>query len=54
MSAAVTYAGSAPESRTRREVITFNGTSTASITITENGSTKTCTLPLPHGHPNCP
>jgi hypothetical protein len=35
-------------------VITFNGTSTASITITENGSTKTCTLPLPHGRPSCP
>lgn len=54
MSATVTYAGQAPESRSRREVITFNGTSTASITITENGSTKTCTLPLPHGRPNCP
>lgn len=54
MRATVTYAGQSPESRSRREVITFNGTSTASITITENGSTKTCTLPLPHGRPNCP
>jgi hypothetical protein len=54
MRATVTYAGQAPESRSRREVITFNGTSTASITITENGSTKTCTLPLPHGRPSCP
>jgi hypothetical protein len=54
MRATVTYIGQAPESRSRREVITFNGTSTASITITENGSTKTCTLPLPHGRPSCP
>lgn len=54
MRATVTFAGQSPETRTRREVITFNGTSTASIVITENGTSKTCTLPLPHGHPNCP
>jgi len=54
MRATVTFAGQSPESRSRREVITYNGTSTASITITENGTAKTCTLPLPHGRPNCP
>jgi hypothetical protein len=50
----VTFAGQSPESRSRREVITYNGTSTATIVITENGATKTCQLPLPHGRPNCP
>jgi len=54
MSATVTFAGQSPESRSRREVITYNGTSTATIVITENGTSKTCTLPLPHGRPNCP
>jgi hypothetical protein len=54
MRATVTFAGQSPESRSRREVITYNGTSTATIVITENGATKTCQLPLPHGRPNCP
>jgi hypothetical protein len=54
MRATVTFAGQSAETRTRREVITFNGTSTATIVITENGTSKTCTLPLPHGRPNCP
>jgi hypothetical protein len=37
----------------RREVITYNGSATASITITQDGTTKSCTLPLPHGMPSC-
>jgi hypothetical protein len=37
----------------RREVVTYKGSATASITITQDGTTKTCTLPLPHGRPNC-
>jgi len=37
----------------RREVITYNGSATANITITQDGTTKSCTLPLPHGRPEC-
>ena len=38
---------------TRREVITYNGSATASLVITHDGTTKTCTLPLPFGRPTC-
>lgn len=38
---------------TRREVITYNGTATASLVITHDGNVKTCTLPLPMGRPVC-
>ena len=38
---------------TRREVITFNGSATATLVITHDGTTKTCTLPLPVGRPTC-
>lgn len=38
---------------TRREVITYNGTASAAVTITQDGTTKTCTLPLPHGRLSC-
>ena len=38
---------------TRREVITYNGSATASLVITHDGTTKTCTLPLPMGRPTC-
>lgn len=37
----------------RREVITYNGTATATLVITHDGTTKTCTLPLPMGRPSC-
>lgn len=37
----------------RREVVTYNGSATAAIVITQDGTTKTCTLPLPHGKPSC-
>ncbi|MBL0169560.1 MAG: hypothetical protein IPP90_02365 [Gemmatimonadaceae bacterium] len=37
----------------RREVITYNGTATASLVITHDGTTKTCALPLPMGRPTC-
>jgi hypothetical protein len=53
MSVTVTYAGQAATTSTRREVVTYNGTSTATLVITRDGTTKTCTLPLPHGRPTC-
>lgn len=53
MHSSVTIAGGAPTIHDRREVITYNGSATATITITQDGTTKTCTLPLPHGVPVC-
>lgn len=53
MTATVTYAGQTPATRSRREVITYDGSATATLVITQDGTTKTCTLPLPHGRPTC-
>ncbi|QJR34010.1 hypothetical protein [Gemmatimonas groenlandica] len=39
--------------RERREVITYDGTATAKLQITENGATKNCTVALPRGRPSC-
>ncbi len=53
MTASIQYAGQSAVSLTRREVITFDGSTTAKVVITENGTTKTCTRPLPHGRLSC-
>jgi hypothetical protein len=37
----------------RREVITYDGSKTAKVTITQNGETQDCTLPLPFGRLAC-
>jgi len=50
----VTLAGGAPEVSERREVITYNGSSSATLVITEDGVTKNCTVALPRGRPSCP
>ena len=39
--------------RERREVITYDGTASAKLQITENGTTKNCTVALPRGRPSC-
>jgi hypothetical protein len=52
ITATITIDGTATE-RTRREVITFNGSNTATVVITVNGESKTCTLPLPRGRMVC-
>lgn len=52
MQVTVTRAGETT-SKSRREVITYNGTATATLVITQDGTTRTCTLPLPHGRPTC-
>jgi hypothetical protein len=52
MSVSVTRSGTTTSS-SRREVVTYNGTNQATLTITQDGTTKTCTLPLPHGSPQC-
>ena len=53
MSVTLTYDGQAPVTSTRREVITFDGTATATVVITKDGVTKNCTLSLPHGRLSC-
>ena len=53
MTASITYAGQAAVSITRREVITYDGSATAKVVITENGTTKNCTRPLPRGPLTC-
>ncbi len=53
MTVTLTREGSEPRTMTRTEVITYNGGDTATIVITHNGETKTCTLPLPRGRPSC-
>jgi hypothetical protein len=53
MNVTVTLEGESPASSSRREVITYDGSATASVVITHDGETKTCTLPLPRGHLTC-
>ena len=53
MSATVTISGQSPTTSSRREVITYDGSATAKVVITQDGTTQNCTLPLPHGHLTC-
>jgi hypothetical protein len=53
MSATVTYANGTTASSTRREVLTYYGSATATLVITRNGTTQNCTIVLPHGRPRC-
>ena len=52
MKATVTVSGTTT-TRERREVITYDGSATATLVITTDGTTKTCKLPLPRGEPSC-
>lgn len=49
-----TVAGATPTVSDRREVVTYNGTATATLVITQDGVTKNCTIALPRGRPACP
>lgn len=53
MDATVTLQGQSPKSTARREVITYDGSNTAKVVITQDGTTKNCTMPLPRGHLTC-
>ena len=53
MTATIQYSGQSAVSLTRREVITYDGSATAKVVITENGTTKNCTRPLPRGPLTC-
>lgn len=51
--ATLTYAGQAAATLSRREVVTYDGSTTAKVEITENGTTRSCTRPLPRGGLSC-
>ncbi|HEX4681496.1 MAG TPA: hypothetical protein VH277_02235 [Gemmatimonadaceae bacterium] len=53
MQATVTISGQSPTTSSRREVITYDGSATAKIVITVDGTTQNCTVPLPHGRLTC-
>lgn len=53
MEVEVSVAGGAAEAAQWREVLTYDGTDTATLEITRNGVTKTCKVPLPVGRPVC-
>lgn len=53
MSVSTTIDGASPVSKTRREVLTYDGSATAKLVITEDGTTKNCTVALPRGRPSC-
>ncbi len=53
MKVTTTVAGSAATVRERREEIAYDGSATAKLTITADGTTKNCTMALPRGRPNC-
>ena len=53
MSVTVTLSGSSPATSSRREAISYDGSDTAKVVITHDGSTQNCKLPLPHGRLIC-
>jgi hypothetical protein len=53
MSVTLTIAGQSPQSSKRREVVTYDGSTTARVVITQDGESRTCTIPLPRGRPTC-
>jgi hypothetical protein len=53
MQVSVTYTGQSSTSSSRREVITFDGSNTAAVVVTQDGTTQNCTLALPHGRLTC-
>ncbi|HEY3112487.1 MAG TPA: hypothetical protein VGJ62_02235 [Gemmatimonadaceae bacterium] len=53
MQATVTLSGASPSTSSRREVVTYDGSATAKVVITQDGVTKNCTKPLPHGRLTC-
>ncbi len=53
MQATLAYQGGTSATSSRREVLTYDGSATAKLVITEDGTTRNCTVPLPHGRPTC-
>ena len=52
MSVTVTVDGTTTTHK-RSEVVTYDGTATATVVITQDGTTKNCALPLPRGRLTC-
>jgi hypothetical protein len=53
ISTTVQITGQSATASSRREVITYDGTATAKVVITQDGVTQNCTLPLPRGRLTC-
>jgi hypothetical protein len=53
MTATITRGSAAPTTTSRREVITYDGSATAKLVVTQDGTTKNCTIALPRGRPVC-
>ncbi len=53
MSVTITLNG-APTTHTRTEVVTYDGSASATVVITGGGVVKSCTMPLPRGRLVCP
>jgi hypothetical protein len=51
--ATLKYAGEDAVTLSRREVVTYDGSATAKVVITQDGTTKSCTRPLPRGPLTC-
>lgn len=51
--ATLKYSGEDAVTLSRREVVTYDGSATAKVVITENGAVKNCTRPLPRGPLSC-
>jgi hypothetical protein len=51
--ATLKYEGEDAVTLSRREVVTYDGSATVKVVITENGTTKSCTRPLPRGPLSC-
>ncbi len=54
MRVVMTIVGSAATTSTRREVVTYDGSATAKVSVTQDGTTKACTMALPRGRLVCP
>lgn len=53
MQATLTLGTNAPVTKSRTEVITYDGSDTAKVVITKDGTTKNCKMPLPFGKLIC-
>lgn len=53
MSVSITPAGDTTATHTRREQITFDGTNVVQVIITQDGTTKNCTITLPRRQLSC-
>lgn len=53
MTVTINPAGGTATTRSRREVITYNGTNVVTVQITQDGVTRNCTITLPDRRPVC-